>query len=101
GGDGLRRLAEGILMRTDYAVRRMEECGLGLPFAGRHFRDFAVGVADPEGVNARMRSRGVSGGRDLSKDFPGLGALLFAVTERHSRDDIDELASATGWAAHG
>ncbi|MEN3016698.1 MAG: aminomethyl-transferring glycine dehydrogenase subunit GcvPA [Candidatus Methanosuratincola petrocarbonis] len=101
GRDGLRRLADGILRRTDYAVRRMKEAGLMLPFSGRHFRDFAVEAGDPEMVNVRMRSRGLSGGRDLGRDFPGLRALLFAVTELHSKEDIDELASVTEWAANG
>lgn len=101
GGDGLRRLAEGILRRTDYAVRRMRETGLRLPFAGLHFRDFAVEVGDPGIANAKMRSRGLSGGRDLSRDFPGLGALLFAVTELHGKEEIEELVSVTGWAANG
>ncbi|MEJ5292006.1 MAG: aminomethyl-transferring glycine dehydrogenase subunit GcvPA [Candidatus Methanosuratincola sp.] len=100
GREGLRKIADGILRRTDYAVRRMKECGLRLPFSGLHFRDFAVEVADPEGVNTRMRGIGLSGGRNLSKDF-GLAALLFAVTELHSKEDIDELVNATGWAAHG
>jgi len=46
-------------------------------------------------VNARLRERGIFGGKDLSADFPELGqSALFCVTEVHTEQDIEALVSA-------
>ncbi|MEA2530768.1 MAG: glycine dehydrogenase subunit 1, partial [Thermomicrobiales bacterium] len=46
-------------------------------------------------INAALRERGIFGGHDLSEEFSELGqSALYAVTEVHSKADIDRLASA-------
>jgi glycine dehydrogenase subunit 1 len=48
-----------------------------------------------EQLNAQLRDRGIIGGYDLAHDYPELGdASLFAVTDCHTRSDIDSLVSA-------
>lgn len=99
GPAGMRELGETIMQRSRYAALRLAEVpGLGPPvFRAAHFKEFAVdfeatgrSVAE---VNARLRERGIYGGRDLTAEFPGLGSpALFAVTEIHDRADIDRLA---------
>jgi glycine dehydrogenase subunit 1 len=48
-----------------------------------------------EQLNAGLRDVGISGGYDLSRDYPELGnAALFCVTETRSREDIEALVAA-------
>jgi glycine dehydrogenase subunit 1 len=46
-------------------------------------------------VDDALRARGIFGGKDLSVDFPELGrSSLWAVTEVHTKEDIDRLVEA-------
>lgn len=100
GKQGLRELARGIFARTDYALHALKKAGFAPRFSGIHFRDFAIATEDPRKINSRLAGSGLSGGRDLRQDF-GLSALLFAVTEVHTKEDIDGLARAMGEGANG
>jgi glycine dehydrogenase subunit 1 len=80
-----------------YAKERLEARGLKLLFPNRTtFKEFAVDV----GRNAAdaigdARTRGVHPGYALGRDYPGLeNALLVAVTEQRTTDEIDRLAEA-------
>jgi glycine dehydrogenase subunit 1 len=68
-------------------------------FAAAHFKEFVVEFTGTgktvKGINAALRERGIFGGHDLSGEFPELGqSALYAVTEVHTKADIDRLASA-------
>jgi glycine dehydrogenase subunit 1 len=100
GPQGMAELGEGIMKRVAYARGQIGSIpGLRLAHGAVHFKEFVVDfsasgktVAD---VNAALRQRGIFGGHDLSPLFPQLGqAALYAVTEVHTQDDIDELARA-------
>jgi len=93
-------LGEGIMARTRYAMDRVAAIP-GVEVRHRtshHFREFVVDFG-PSGratadVNAALLDRGIFGGWDLARDFPELGeAALYCVTEIHTQDDIDRLAS--------
>ncbi|MDD1776033.1 MAG: aminomethyl-transferring glycine dehydrogenase subunit GcvPA [Candidatus Methanomethylicus sp.] len=102
GQEGLTKLSRVILNRTAYAVERLQALGLAVRFSGMHFRDFVVEVSDPGGVNSDLRRLGFSGGRELGTDFQELDrGLLFATTEIHTYDDIDNFAEALQKAAGG
>jgi glycine dehydrogenase subunit 1 len=46
-------------------------------------------------INKALLKRGIFGGKDISSEFPEFGqSALYCVTEIHSKDDIDRLASA-------
>ena len=46
-------------------------------------------------INEKLLRRRVHGGKDITEEFSELGETsLYCVTEVHSRDDIDLLASA-------
>ena len=46
-------------------------------------------------VNRALLEHGIFGGKDLSADLPGLGqSALYCVTEVHTSDDIERLATA-------
>jgi len=48
-------------------------------------------------INARLHEQKIIGGYDLTKDYPHLGnAMLVAVTEMNTREQIDALAKALG-----
>jgi glycine dehydrogenase subunit 1 len=100
GPEGFRELGELVLARSHQAARRLAGIpGLRLRWTGGFFREFVVdfsatgrSVAD---VNAALRQRHIFGGKDLSRDIPALGqSALYAVTEVHSAEDIEGLATA-------
>ncbi|HEY3205467.1 MAG TPA: hypothetical protein VGJ58_00815, partial [Gaiellaceae bacterium] len=77
-----------------YAKERLSEAGFGLVFSDRAtFKEFAVRVGRPakEAIGA-ARSQGIHPGYALGRDYPGLDdALLIAVTEKRTTDEIDRL----------
>ena len=97
GPQGLRELGETCLALADYAKRRLQEAGLEPVFPERAtFKEFAVraGRSGRDAVTA-ARKRGVYPGYPLGRDYAGLDdALLVAVTEQRTVDEIDRLAEA-------
>jgi glycine dehydrogenase subunit 1 len=101
GPQGLRELGEGIMQRSHYAMKRLGAIsGVRAPrFEAAHFKEFVVDFSGTgktvKAINAALRERGIFGGHDLSAEFPVLGqSALYAVTEVHTKADIDRLASA-------
>jgi glycine dehydrogenase subunit 1 len=97
GPQGLRELGETCLALSGYAKQRLVEAGLELLFPEKAtFKEFAVRT----GRNARealtaARARGVYAGYPLGRDYAGMDdALLVAVTEKRTVDEIDRLAEA-------
>ena len=101
GPQGFVEIGEGIRQRARYAAQRIDDIkGVRCPvFEAPHFKEFAVnfdhtGLTVDE-INRALLERGIFGGRDLSRDFPGLGrSALYCVTEIHTRGDIDRLVGA-------
>src|SRR6058998_214206 len=95
GPQGLREVGETCMSLAEYAKRRLTAAGLELLFPERTtFKEFAVRVGrnSKEAIRA-ARAQGVHPGYALGRDYPGLDdALLVAVTERRTPDDIDRLA---------
>ncbi len=101
GGDGLRQLGVHLFALTQYATQRVSRIdGVRAPvMEGRHFKDFTVNfdAAARTGseVRTRLLARGILGGHPLGANFPELGdTCLYAVTERHTRADVDVLGDA-------
>ncbi len=66
-------------------------------YSGPFFREFAIRLNLPDQdvtrLNHWLDARGVTGGFDLSRDNPELkGVCLFAVTEKRTRTEIEQLA---------
>lgn len=101
GPQGMREIGEGIMFRARYAMREMGKLrGVRVPlFEGPHFEEFVTNF-DGTGksvseINKALLERGVSGGKDLSREFPRLGqSALFCVSEVHTKRDIDALVGA-------
>lgn len=98
GPQGLRRLFETILVRTEYAMKMLGEIrGVTVPrFKSSHYQEFVVSFDGKKGTQAKLHrsllGQGVHGGKSLVKDFPELGeSALFCVTEVTSSESIDRL----------
>ena len=99
GPEGFRELGETILQRAHYcAVRLAEIPGIKVSHSG-WFKEFTVNFdgtgKSVSAINEGLRRRGVFGGLDLSGAFPELGqSALYCVTEMHTEEDIQHLATA-------
>lgn len=100
GPQGVRELAEAIIEKSHYAMKRLSEIkGLKVPvFNATHFEEFTVNFDQVgksiEEVNRTLLKSGILGGKDLTREFPELGKTsLFCVTEIHTKAEIDKLAT--------
>jgi len=94
GPQGLREVGETCLALARYAKERLGEAGCELVFPERAtFKEFAVRIGRPAKKAIRdARARGVHPGYALGRDYPGLDdALLVALTEKRTTDEIDKL----------
>ena len=100
GPEGFRELGELVLARSHAAARRIAEIpGVSVRWQSGFFREFVVdfnGTGKTVAtINAGLLAQHVFGGKDLSGDLPALGqCALYAVTEVHTEEDIERLASA-------
>jgi len=97
GPQGLREVGETCMALAGYAKGRLADAGLELVFPEKAtFKEFAVRT----GRNARdalaaSRARGVYAGYPLGRDYAGLDdALLVAVTEKRTVEEVDRLVEA-------
>jgi glycine dehydrogenase subunit 1 len=94
GPQGLRELGETCLALSRYAKERLSDAGLELVFPDQAtFKEFAVRVGRPAKEAVRDgRAAGIHPGYALGRDYAGLDdALLVAVTEKRTTDEIDRL----------
>lgn len=98
GPVGFAEIGRLILSRARAAAEKIDaipgcSVDLGRPF----FKEFVVqfDTADVDTVNAKLRARGIFGGKDITGE-PGIDgpAALYCVTEVHTEDDIDRLVAA-------
>ncbi len=100
GKTGFRRLGEVILSNSHYAAKRLSnvEGVLASPLFKRpFFKEFVVGYESGSAVRVykKLASKGVLGGYPIDGSFKlDHEAGLYCVTDVHTRDDIDRLASA-------
>ena len=97
GPQGLREVGETCLALSRYAKEQLAAAGFELVFPERAtFKEFAIRAGRPakDAVTA-VREQGVHPGHALGRDYSGLDdALLVAVTEKRTTDEIDRLVEA-------
>ncbi len=101
GRKGLVELGQLMLARTAYARQTLAAVpGVEPLFDAPVFREFAVKLDAPvQAVLDQLALDGIGGGFDLSVDYPEHGeALLIAITEKRSKEQIDLLAERLGVA---
>ena len=103
GPNGLSSLFETILVKTNYAIKRLAELPrVSVPrFTGQHYQEFVItyrrGRNTVDRVGKGLLANGVHGGRSLVKEFPELGqSSLTCVTEVQTAESIDKLRNVTG-----
>jgi glycine dehydrogenase subunit 1 len=101
GPQGMKELGEGVMQRSRYAATVLGDIdGVRSPaLEGPFFKEFVVNFDGRKKsvaqVNKALLGREIFGGKDLSDELPQLGqSALYCVTEVHTKDDIDTLASA-------
>jgi glycine dehydrogenase subunit 1 len=97
GPQGLREVGETCMSLARLAQERLAGAGFDAVFPERTtFKEFAVRVGrNSKEVIRAARKRGVNPGYALGRDYAGLDdALLIAVTERRTREDVELLAEA-------
>jgi glycine dehydrogenase subunit 1 len=97
GPQGLRELGETCMALAAYAKDRLAGAGIELVFPGKAtFKEFAVRTGRPaREALAAARGQGIYAGYPLGRDYAGLDdALLIAVTEKRTVEEIDRLVEA-------
>lgn len=98
GPHGMRTVAQLCLQKSHYAMRRLTQSGLWrAAFERPTFKEFVVRAVDGH-LQPRLeaaRQRGILAGAPLETWYPELGdTLLVAVTEKRTRQEIDQWAEA-------
>ena len=97
GKTGLRQVAELCYQKAHYAAKKINALpSYRVDLKKEFFNEFVVECPSPVSeINAQLREQGIIGGYDLSHDYPHLGnAMLVAVTEMNTREQIDALVKA-------
>jgi glycine dehydrogenase subunit 1 len=97
GKQGLREMAWQNAQKAAYAADRLGAVpGVKKRFGGPVFNEFVIDLPKPwAAVDAGLREKGLLGGFGLGSAYPGLeNAVLVAVTELRTKDQIDTLARA-------
>jgi len=99
GKAGFTQVAEQCLAKARYLRGRILSLPGFSPRFGeaRYFNEFAVRVpgGNAAATCARLEQQGIIGGLDLGRVNPELkDSLLVAVTEKHTRSDLDRFVSA-------
>jgi glycine dehydrogenase subunit 1 len=85
GPEGLREVAELSISKAHYLAERLQASGFGLRYPDAPFLwEFAVELPDVATANDALSKAGMVGGLDL-----GDGAMLVAVTEKRTKDELD------------
>jgi len=100
GRSGLKELARLNFAKSEYAKKALSSLrGFALAYSGPTFNEFTVKVRGGDAKNTveALAERGIYAG--VPANAPGLlteheDHLIVAVTERHSKADIDKLAKS-------
>jgi len=94
GKSGLGKIGRLCLSKAHYAASRISELpGYKLKHKGPFFKEFVVETpVSPYRIIAGLTKKGIIPGIDIGKFVPGLkGSLMVAVTEKRSKQQIDNL----------
>lgn len=97
GPDGLVEVGRLSAQKARYMAARLSSIeGVRIAVPAAYVREFAVSLpVAPSVVIEAMARRGVLAGIDLTIDYPNLGnAMLIALTEKRSKDEIDAYVDA-------
>ncbi len=103
GPQGMYELGETILLNLNYLTLRLNELkGVKAnPFGRSNFQEVLVDFNDSGKtageINGALLEHRIFGGKDLSREFPGLGqCALYCVSELTTQGEMDALVDALG-----
>jgi len=103
GRKGLRQVAELNYQKAHYAASQIQALDdYSVWNKGTFFNEFLVSCPRPVAeINDHLMDYDILGGYDVEKDFPALkNHMLVAVTEKNSREEIDDFVAALEEVAH-
>lgn len=100
GKSGMQEAASTNVRKAHYAAESFQRIkGVSLAFSSPFFNEFVLRLpeqADIRRLNETLLSSGFIGGYDLGSEYPELtNHLLIAVTERRTREEIEEFINRT------
>lgn len=96
GKEGLREVATQCVKKAHYAFNELTKSGKYKPLFNKpFFNEFAlVSDKDVDELNKELRKENIMGGYNLGNEYPQYkNAVLYAVTEKRTKAEIDKLAS--------
>ncbi|PLR99917.1 aminomethyl-transferring glycine dehydrogenase subunit GcvPA [Bacillus sp. T33-2] len=98
GKKGVREMAAANIQKAYYAKSVLTEHGFEIVFEGPSFNEFVLKLNRPvKKVNQELLDKGIIGGYDLGRDYPGLeNHMLVAVTELRTKEEIDTFVKELG-----
>lgn len=96
GKQGLSKVAEICAQRAHYASDRLAEIdGINRRFEAPFFNEFVIECPiPPKELNKMLLKKNIIGGYEIGTFYEELDScLLFCVTEKNTKEDIDKLAS--------
>lgn len=99
GKEGIKEVAKSCLNKANYAYKELQKLdNVQALFEGPIFKEFAIKTkASSEKVLQALLKAGILGGYSLSSTDYGLeNAILIAVTEKRTKEEIDKLVSVIG-----
>jgi glycine dehydrogenase subunit 1 len=91
GKHGLKKMAEINMKKARYAKKKFEEANINKLFNQVFFNEFVIQLDKPVSeVNQKLLAKGIIGGYDVSRDFNIEHAMLIAVTEIRTKEEIDQ-----------
>ncbi len=96
GKEGMKEVAMQSAKKAQYAFEVLTKSGKFKPvFNKPFFKEFVVSSdLDPEVIKKDLLNEKIIGGYNLGKDYPQLeNGVLYAVTEKRTKDEIDKLSS--------
>ncbi len=104
GKSGFKQVANLCYQKAHYAAEQISKIpGFELAFPDTpFFHEFVVKTPKPvSDINAHLEEHWILGGYDLSQDYPEMDHhLLVAVTEKMTKENIDEFVEVLSEASH-
>ncbi|PKL47342.1 MAG: aminomethyl-transferring glycine dehydrogenase [Candidatus Riflebacteria bacterium HGW-Riflebacteria-2] len=103
GREGIREVASQSFQKAHYLKRELAKVeGVTFPFTGSFFHELVVKIPNARKVLGKMAKHGIFAGIPLDNWFANLkDCILVAVTEKRSKDEIDNYCNLLGGFING
>ncbi|HHY45878.1 MAG TPA: aminomethyl-transferring glycine dehydrogenase subunit GcvPA [Firmicutes bacterium] len=105
GKSGIREVGELCVQKSHYAAKRIASIpGFSMKYSAPFFKEFVIGCpVEPSSLIIELKGQGILPGIELARMLPQdenlKDALLVAVTEKRTKEEIDRLVQAMAQCA--